>query len=493
MNQTFHDEGALRAPKIRITKLICSQTGTYNPMYNRPYETHFNGDLANRIIERVEESARGNGGSAGTMLAGMAGEFVAPSHQPQGMVAIPNGWDRPRGRFMMRVEVTQATGTVNYYYLQGYTSHFDLSYNRVVDPNIEFFVNSVIGTVVINFHHAGGVVSEERVMSSNQIINGRVVSQGSPTNTVAGMRPQDVYAQIRQHQLEADLGQRADYYDSSTDLSSISSMSSRMNNLPVSYLTGVVNAYTTAQAVSAYGNDTMDAFGRARDLVADNTLSDNPFFRAIAGQIGVGNPMSFRMAHLQRLDPGVNHESVSRFQVLDPNAMTKLPVAGQTEYWHNPNDRHVQVAVMLLHGVPSLMSAYMLTKLAFKATNAFHGGMNQVFITGCMDLASRNTSQYLEAFKQRFVQEVMMDITHNNQELYDITVEFDLLGSTTLSVSMNGRPPTPFQVPSFCDSLLAPTYSVNGAVLRDTSSDMYQLLSEVSNTSLGTTSVNMGI
>ena len=78
--------------KMRITGLLIQDTGTYNPMYIRPYTTHVTKEAANAISDRVNQTGDINYAT----FSGIAGSIIAPSAVALGEIPIPNGWGERR-------------------------------------------------------------------------------------------------------------------------------------------------------------------------------------------------------------------------------------------------------------------------------------------------------------------------------------------------------------------------------------------------------------
>ena len=127
---------------INIAKLILSETGTFNPMYSRPYQTYIDSAMMDNITRRVDEA--GDSTITGNLLSGIAGTIVKPCATPQGQIPIPYGWSERRIRFLLEVHITTPTGSQMVYYFQGYTSHLGVGQNGSEDPTMEFIINSFI-------------------------------------------------------------------------------------------------------------------------------------------------------------------------------------------------------------------------------------------------------------------------------------------------------------------------------------------------------------
>jgi hypothetical protein len=82
---------------IRVAKLTMQETGTYNPVHQRPYMTHVSGDTMNAIGNRLQQV--GNGNITGNLLGGIASTIMAPSATPGDVIHIPYGLRNASGLF----------------------------------------------------------------------------------------------------------------------------------------------------------------------------------------------------------------------------------------------------------------------------------------------------------------------------------------------------------------------------------------------------------
>lgn len=464
---------------LRILKLIVMRSGTYNPMYSRPYETHYDASIADDLAKRVANN--GPGGTTTSLMAGIANRIMMPSPQHMGVIPITNGWENPRGRFSMVVEITSSTGSTFQLHIQGYTSHFDTSLVGTPDPDMLFFINSYTQISQTKILTPTGIETREIVTESAQVINGRLVSS-QLNHDVYGMRPNELYT-VMQHgpiaQEIFDQDNHSRIKDERHTLSRSSVPNSRSNNLPANILATMVNSYQTGQALLSYGSGQADIYSRCKGYVHEGSLSEKAFFRRLSDVTGQPDSTTFKLKHLVMIDNNVLDRSVSNFITLTSAAMTRLNHAGQSEYWHNPNDRGAWVASVLINAVPTIMMEMMILKLQFTSNNHDHMGVNHVLFTGAKDIMGRDISQSLNVFKQRFIHEVMHDLTHGNQETYMLQMSIDLLGDTVIDIQIGVDPMTRYVAPSFCDSLMAPIITTDEQLVRNNVYDFTQILQSV--------------
>lgn len=470
---------------LRVAKLIVQRAGTFNQMYYRPYQTTFNADVAMDLADRLQHHGQA-ADTTSAVMAGIANRLMMPSHQPVGMAGIANGWDTPRGRFTMVVEMRASSGAEFEYHVQGYTDHFDVSIaSGLIDPNMAFYVNSYLKLSKSHIATPTGIREHLAVTESAQVINGRI-----QTTQVGGelysMRPTDIFGvmqgeTIRSKHLPMEM--RSGVADDRHVLTHKAIASARGNNLPANVLSKIVSSYATGQLMANTGIGNEDVYSRSRPYVYETTLQENPLFRQLSNIRGIPESTVFTLNNLLSLDPNATHPSVATFITLDPNALAMVHHTGQTETWQRPDDVLAWISTVLASSVPTIMMEMRLTRLDFSANNHDSQGFNTVIINGVRDIMERSPQRDdLEAFKMRFIHEVMRDITHNNETTYMLHMSVDLFGETLIDISFGGSPMVRYAVPSFCDAVMSPVLSPQENILFNTAHDVTQILGSIHGT-----------
>lgn len=464
---------------VRIIKLLATKTGTYNPMYFRPYQTHFTPEVADDLNTRI----RGNGHNETTtsLLSGIANRIMMPSQQHYGLIPIVNGWDTPRGRFNMVVELTSATGSVFHYYIQGYTSHYDNSLQGTPDPNMVFYINSYIRMSRSKIMTPLGLEDRNVVTESAQVINGRLV-RNLLNNNIYGMRPSDLYSVIQGEMIAGRMPQGdipSQLRDTRHNLSNQCVPSARSNNLPANLLSKMLKSYQTGNTLLEFGQDSEDVFTKSKGYVYEGSLMESGFFRQLSNVTGVPEATTFTMANLIQIDPNVTNHRVSTFLTLNSTALRQINTAGQSETWHRPDDISAWVCSVLINAVPTIMMELMIAKLVFRASNHDSMGVTNMSFEQASDLIGQDITPALTVFKNRFVHEIMNDITYGNQELYMVYMSIDLMGDTVIDISYAGHALKRYVAPSFCDSLMSPIVTPNEGILNNNVYDFSNILKSI--------------
>lgn len=475
-------QGAMYQPRIpatiKIAQLITQVTGTYNPVYSRPYVTNVDQQSLDVLNTRLEQHAYGPIES--NVFQGMGTMILQPAVAHQGELPIPYGWAERRVRFVMEVHVTLPTGSLMIYYFQGYTSHDGISpVSGAIDPQMEFVINSFVRVTRNSVYHPQlGTQVVDRISESAHVINGRIV-QNTTGGEIYTMRPTDIFTGIQSGYLRDSYeaySPAATYDDRRFKSVGDPVRSNRSNNLSANFLAKVVDCHKTGMEMLEFGQDQANQLQRAASMCYEETLVENPVLRALANIKGVTNTVSFTSGDLLKLDPNVM--SVTNAIRLAPTQAAKLHTAGATSYW-NGADMETMVATMLSNGIPALMMENLITKVHFRSTNYDSmGRMNTVFVDA-KSLTNTDISPNIDLFRRRLESELLYDITYGNQELYQLEAIIDLFGETRLSISIGGKAVTEYATPSFCDSLMAPVITTNRSNFDTVVHDMEALMNNL--------------
>ena len=484
MNEFVSSGMSSRPVNMSVGKLILQETGTYNPIQNRPYVTNLDAYGMNELIESVR--AHGNNGHiTGSILAGSASGIVSPSATTFGDIAIANGWSEKRIRFMLEVVVEYNFGSPVAYFMQGYTDYSGVTMNGNIDPHMAFYINSMVGVSRTIVPTPYGNVVQEHIKETFQVLNDNQFNKNYMPGMGQIMRPQDVFngmqsIHIREHANVA----HGDMYDTRLMLGNDTYASSRNNTLPTNYMAKIIDGYTSASVAADFGQNQKSIFAMASNEVYETPIGNNAFIRAISDDNGTGGLTNrFTMDQLSRIDPGVKQKTT--FMALGPVAQRNLHQTGSTEYWNGAN-RETQVATILCNAVPALMMGLVLSQLEFRSTNDAIGGIMTTAIINAQSLTTADISNHFNIFINRLEKEIIYDFTFRNQEIYKLHMRVDLLGETYVSISLGNQPAVDFVMPSFSDSLFSPVIT-NDVHARDVLiSDFEHIVTNTADAMVGT-------
>lgn len=438
---------------IKILSLHLQETGTYNPMFERPMVTAVSHEALDDLITRVDQMHTKK--VQPNVVAGMAYGMVAPSATPQGQISIPNGWDTRRIRFILHVMVEHnVVGLTNEeFYFQGFTDYAGVTPSGIVDPNMLLVINNFIKiTQVINYNSSAGLQYERRVAEAGQVINGDIIYHGTGINNY-GLRPDDMFIGIQSAHLFNSQTDQALMFDSRFQLNNKALKANKYHVTPAHYLASVTDSFCMAKLSANIQNNGQDVFETAKGIINTDMLHMNTFFKAMKGIRGLGNGTVFSMGDLAHLDPNVGH--VTNCLTIGPTNRTQFHSIGETEYWDGAT-LETQHATILGNAVPALLMELMLSKVTFMASNYVSGGEGVITLIDGVTITGVEMTQYFEVFKQRLLTEVLNDITYSNQFKYNIMMQVDIFGETIIDIALNGGPTIRYTVPTFCDGIASP-------------------------------------
>jgi hypothetical protein len=441
---------------IRIAKLTMQETGTYNPIHQRPYMTHITGDTMQSIGSRLEQA--GSGTITGSLLGGIASTIMAPSATPGETIHIPYGWAERRIRFILEVHAVSNTGTTTIFYFQGFTDYLGVSTNGNVDPKMTFVLNSFIRVNRLEQLGPMGYTTRDTVTLSSQIINPEPNAAMKGTHK---MRPQEVFTGIQSGYIEnahSYVEPGIGYIDGRLRLGTEAIGSNRENNLPSYYVSKVFDTHRQAYALADFGQNDSDIYSRGVQLSLDTMLVENPFIRALSQARGVPVATTFTYGDLVKIDPNVI--AATNCVRLGQTFQSSVHQTGQSEYWNSAN-RETVVATMLSNAVPAIMMSLFISKVTFMSTNQSSMGQIHTQLLGGSSVTAADMSQAFQVLKNRLDNEVFMDISYAGQQLYTLEMDIDIFGETKISISIDGGPAILYVTPSFCDGLLVPVISPN--------------------------------
>ena len=456
-----------------LNKALFVETGTYNDMVMRPYET----TPDYQFINQFNEVTQGGSSVAPSVLSGVAGHFLKPSAQVQSVAPIDYGWDEPRLRFILDVSVPSQLGPPTRRIIQGYTGYLGVNFQTgSVDPNMPLYFNNILTLRQSQTETPYGTSIRTAVAEANHLLRGEYQpGQGWANPHYSGpdmnwtMRPEDVFTTMGRSVLTG-------MHDDVTDLrNSFADMpvkkSRRTNGSAPHYLSDVINGYrkTVDYGHHADAVDLNDVYDNARGAVQEDGITGDYFLHILVTSttnFGTNGFVTYGELDqvLQGLDqqavmvPASQRMSYMGSSLADPT-LFEHHTKGQTEHWGGSNNETLW-STILSQSVPSLMMDLMLTKVAFVATNQTLDGSHDVRIMDAASFADGiDLSPYLEHFQARLVSEVLRGLSSNNHIDFNLQMIVDVIGETRVTISIAGGPEIAFANPSFCDGIFAPVLS----------------------------------
>lgn len=441
--------------ETRIGKLLIHETGTYNPQYRRPYETNADGN----IIAMIQERVHGSGQVSASNLSGIAYQFIAPTADVEKKLEIVNGWTTRRFRFLMEVITRSAMSVETTEVVMGYTDHVGLTLHRTIDPEMIFFVNSVINmkrtTGVGAFGNSNLQIAGEsaHILAENNW--GGVFSEGKDYR----MRPTDVFSVMSRAHLGSDLG--ASVIDSRNLMTSAPQKSRRANGLAANFAASLFSNYSAAVSENDMHQSSDQILTDARGNAAEQSCHNDPFLRAIGNIRNSPTTNFFTFGDLKRLDPNVERDEITAV-VLSSDAQQVR--SGMHETGQSDDIGHTsllaQFATVLGQAVPALMMDVALTKIGFSFTNQTHDRRMAVELGPYASFsAGLDSTRQLKSLMNDLEIKVMRDLSQNDMIGYQVKMKVSLTSESTIEISIDGVENGNWRryvIPTFCDALFVP-------------------------------------
>lgn len=449
--------------KISIERLVLQETGTFNQMFHRPYEAVLSNDGLSHLSRRIEETIHQNsvGKVTPSLLSGLSDGLITVSATPDQASNIVNGWGERRFRFTLTVSCKTGFGE-EISYFQGYSEYFDISHGNNVNPEMIFFINSYtrVSRKADPTNPMGGYI--DRVMESRQVLNGTYAANGA--GQLYGQRPEDLFVGVQSNFLsQGDLG-LIPMNDTRVGLINKTFGTTRQNAVPSSIISNLVNTWRETQTLADFGQGDNNLYDRAISQVHERSPMENTFIATLSNiqNNGISPSAWFTLNDLARIDPTVSQRTF--FSPLE--AGTMVHNAGTTANW-NGAGKETQIAYLIANATSGLMQACGLATVHFFATNMTMGQGYSVEMTEPgLTYSTANPMAAYQLFTTRFANEVMADITEGNLIPVSITVSSDIYNETSILISIDGGMSTPYSFPTFADSLLQSTMTVNESAYR---------------------------
>lgn len=456
-----------------IARALFVETGTYNDMTSRPYQTS---TVTAPILHQFQEATNNGQFLAASNLSGIAGHFIKPSAEPEKdqygnnrIVGIANGWNTSRLRFMLDVYTPSNFGMLRQI-VTGYTDFTGVANNGAMAQDMVLFINNVITLRSVEDIGAQGRQVRTTVADASHLLSGAYQPGFGGGHISYTMRPEDVFAKMSTLDLADDV------LDTRPTFATGHKKSKRSNGNVSNYISNILRSYkSTTEDDMNSACDMVAMLDSARGLVKEGDLASDQFLYNLQRNTSFQEGGSVRFGELLSFFPELNDDNITKVQLARGSLLQETHQQGQTEHW-NGNTMETVASTALAHSVPSLMMEYMLTRVQFMATNRTLNGDFDVVIAGCRAFAEGiDLTPYLQKFIERLKVEVLRGLSSNNMLDFEITMLVDILGETRVDISMQGGPMIQYAIPSFCDALFVPVMTEQEGTLRNLAHDMNQL------------------
>lgn len=441
------------------------ESAKYDDVYLRPYTTRYDSSISNHLMD-VTNSGRD---VTTNDLYSVASQIITPQTTATHRANLANGFGEKRFVFRMVLNSQsngmQVGGNLRYI-VTGYTNHLGVSSlngQQNLDPNMQLFFNNiyVLRNRTENTPHGMRTVSY--VADSIQIIlntpGDQLLGYMGTVEAQYTMRPEDIFRAIHIQNDPRFQEFRQMNYSIDDQSSTVMGLkgTKRSDNSAPSYLSNVFKSYNASLAdESVYGgfdDESSDTWEVAQKKSRNAALSSNRFLSTVFAQTTMRQSGFITYADLCGILPGVDH--IAKVFSMGRQDLSVAYQPGQHESLR-ANTHEALAATIAQQSTPSIMSDTLMQSVYVRATNNHIGLAHHVDVMPMSFTDGLDMTRFIEAFKHRFINEVLAPISQFNQITYDLTLEIDIYRDCRIQISLDGQPAVPFTVPAFCDGLYAP-------------------------------------
>jgi len=461
-----------------VEKLMIQQAGTYNTMYNRPFELQLSNDNVNVLARSIAEQSDyiGNGSMIINNLAltPLLTNVFKPVAKHDGAASIINGWETPRCRFVLVIVMQHVAGYDEKYFVTGSTDHVGVTNNAAIDHRMIFQINSIIKSKNIVRNTPSGIINTNQINENSHMVHNYNYDNYATGQNIYTMRPADIFSNVAMQAYESDALTGIGLNNIVTDAGS---KVNRDHYVGSKYVSSIINSWNDANN-SVDGDTSFDAVcnnASKSPACINPTISRDDFLRMIKSSSGSYAKFTFK--DLLKFDPSA--ESRVSYVPLNQAMLATLPRAGEYEYMHG-SSMEVVIATEIAQAVPAIATSVGLNYISLFSTNDTPGQMTNTIVSNPYSLATNiGLQNAAEAFKIRFNTEVAPSISLNNSYPFAINVDCDTLGSTKIRLSFNGQPEVQFMIPSFADSAFSGLVTNNVERPKAMATDLTYLFNEL--------------
>jgi hypothetical protein len=446
---------------VKINNFLLIPTKkSYRDVYQRSFELNAQVSTLSKLEAVFNNSGVGrNAKVIDNQIANAIPEISRLQANPMGRADIPNGWGTQRIRFILEVE-SIVNGLIMVSYIQGFSEYHDPSFSGYIDPRMQFYVNSVTNVVKMLDPTSGTY----RVMPKNtfnvitDLAGGQKYQEIDNNFDLKLLRPKDIMENLESIDFASD--QNDMVIDTTGGINSGSGdASNRANNDPIKHFTKTLNAFIDAKNNSEVTTDHKDILRTASSLVEETNILSIPFFYALHTVSGDFSPSKFTLEVMQSIDPGLSsktHMIDNATDIALVNNNTMLDTMDTADMLQPTAE--TMKATVIAQSINSIMLDQLLSSISVSITNQTGG-----YIVALTDVKSFIEGIDVTAYANRAVSQIeavlMPLVTDGNLTMIEAFITADILGDTTIGISVNMQPNVVYRFPTFADSLYSPVVS----------------------------------
>lgn len=480
---------------LRVIKATFFETGTTQDMVSHALGTQVDLQIMNAFAERTREGAIVNP----DVLAGIAGRIIRPDVNVERVVALPNGSNSVRYRFLMVVGNPNAMNGSIYYY-SGYTDIVGYSINsNTFDPHMRLYFNNVIQVTQTTKMGLNGPVPHVEVVECNHLIHPATLGANAQMfqttfdpmggfgvqNQPTSLRPTDVMLRLSSQEKSKLAGVNFGEEFVDTRVAVDLCKSSRANSVPSNYLNKTIEGllYGINSAANNPRAESFTPYDSAYGYVGESNVFEDRFFSLLANDYGYHQHGFICWGDMCRAHPELTVNGVV-FLINRPQMQKRdmfLSAAG--DYDPMVGDRRPQTVLVeqIMQSLPGVLISSMISFARIHVTNMNPGGNLMVTITDPISYANLGSNYIISKIpylEQHLRQIVFMDIGFNQYVPFDAWFTVDTFGESFVRIAYNGETNyTPYSFATYSDAMATSLVSTDGRTLPTIAHDLNYLIS----------------
>jgi hypothetical protein len=459
---------------MKVNRIIFRETGEYNDIALRPYQTDFDRNK----VDLLAESTDGGRQLASNNLTGIATGMMRPGSRSEGVAQIASGWGERRLMFMMEVEIRKDSKSMISKVITGYTDHIGAtsmgSRGVALDPKMCLYFNNTFNLRNLLSVDNFGTTWKGSISDASQILTRTVQSDLSRSDGAGTltMRPEDVITRQNVSDEFVEFAGREGFSDfrAGFDRRPLK-LSSYKNTQSASFLSKTLTALRDADDDDYLGVNNKEILSAARGAVREQIITSDKVFEELASDTSIMQDGYVTWGELMSMNQDI--DDMAEVFMNDRSFVSHR--RGDSENWGG-SDNETLAATIVANSLPAYMIESMYSKIEFTCTNDTRGGFFETVIGKLQPFVKEtNIRENYNHIISRIENDLMREILFNQNMIVFLRVSYSMYGDTVIDIAFDNNPEARFVYPTFCDSVASPIITNNRETLDVLSHDISQI------------------
>jgi hypothetical protein len=460
--------------KQRVKKFIIQNTTGYQDMVTRPLTMTINPAGYDNVLNEAVKSMRMNTRVLPASISQMASTYISPSSAPESIVAIPNGWNSKRLRFILVIEYTSSLNHITESMVYGYTDYMGVSTmmgTPSFDDQMVFFVNGVVDLRVTTQVSQFGNRERKNVIDFSDVVYKNYDNDNNAINkTTYKVVPESIFNTMASNEISSTLpgGFVADL------TSAVVTMPTKINkdaSRPSMFISSTINSYIASLKEMSNISCT-EVLSNAASYASDQ-YRECEFIRQIRQFNGHGG--RFKLNDLKTFD--ANCMSPGVFAPVISNTNNYIDSSSYAPW--TSNDIETQMAQYVTSVLPAIMVKNNITEFKFTSTNDTVTGEVLTVPSEIRSNISELDNSVSLVVCANVNNEIIPAVSFSGEVKYMLQVACSVYSNIEVHISINGGPITPYISPAFASALGGTNLTTSNTHLSALSGSLSNIFNEV--------------